>query len=245
MKHYVYLTTNLINGKQYVGDHFGKIYDNYLGSGKIIIQSIKKYGKKNFKKEVLEFYNTKQEAFNGQTKWINEYDTLSPKGYNISPSGGVGVPNSFHSNVTKNKISKSKKGVLLSEEHKLNLSKAKKGNLYPNIGKAKKGKVLSEEHKLKIGKGNKGRIKTIEEKEKIRNSLIGHKVSASTKEKISKSNKGKQAGLKNPMAGKSFYEIWVKKYGKQIADEKLINYKNNKKGLIPWNKGLTKNNTNE
>lgn len=34
MIHYVYVTTNLINGKQYVGDHSknSKI-DNYLGSG--------------------------------------------------------------------------------------------------------------------------------------------------------------------------------------------------------------------
>ena len=43
---FIYLTTNLINGKQYVGSHKGFKCDNYLGSGKILIHAIKKYVKK-------------------------------------------------------------------------------------------------------------------------------------------------------------------------------------------------------
>jgi hypothetical protein len=39
--------------------------------------------------------------------------------------------------------------------------------------------------------------------------------------KISKLNSGKN----NPMYGKSFYDIWVEKYGKEVADEKMIEYK--------------------
>ena len=45
----IYETTNLINGKTYIGQHeYKKLYDGYLGSGKILKQAIKKYGKENF-----------------------------------------------------------------------------------------------------------------------------------------------------------------------------------------------------
>ncbi len=44
---YVYVTTNLINGAQYVGDHStNNLNDDYLGSGKYLFRSIKKYKKK-------------------------------------------------------------------------------------------------------------------------------------------------------------------------------------------------------
>lgn len=33
------------------------------------------------------------------------------------------------------------------------------------------------------------------------------------------------SGTKNPMFGKSFYECWVEKYGKDVADKKLIEFK--------------------
>lgn len=42
---YIYKTTNLINKKQYIGKHIGKINDFYLGNGINIKAAIKKYGK--------------------------------------------------------------------------------------------------------------------------------------------------------------------------------------------------------
>jgi group I intron endonuclease len=88
--HYVYLTTNLVNGKQYVGDHStNNINDGYLGSGNIILDAIKKYGKNNFKLIILESFNTKEDAFNAQEKYISNYNTLVPNGYNVSARGGA------------------------------------------------------------------------------------------------------------------------------------------------------------
>jgi len=48
----IYLTRNLINDKKYIGQ---SIYDNknYLGSGTLLKQAIKKYGKENFEKKVI------------------------------------------------------------------------------------------------------------------------------------------------------------------------------------------------
>lgn len=61
---YIYLTTNLINNKKYIGRHKSPIKDNsYYGSGKIIKEALKKYGKENFSVEILEECNTKEELF--------------------------------------------------------------------------------------------------------------------------------------------------------------------------------------
>jgi len=107
---YVYVTTDIKSGKQYIGDHStNNLEDGYLGSGLMLFNRIQKYGKENFKKEILEFFDTKQEAFDAQEKWINEYNTLKPNGYNISPKGGHGVKGCI-SEETKEKLSKSLMG---------------------------------------------------------------------------------------------------------------------------------------
>jgi hypothetical protein len=49
-RYYIYITTNLINGKQYIGKHYGLINDDYFGSGILLQKALKKYGKENFKK---------------------------------------------------------------------------------------------------------------------------------------------------------------------------------------------------
>ena len=48
----IYKTTNLINGKIYIGQD-SKNNPKYLGSGVIFLKAIKKYGKENFVKETL------------------------------------------------------------------------------------------------------------------------------------------------------------------------------------------------
>ena len=96
--HYVYIITNTANGKQYVGDRTCSVdpyLDKYMGSGIAIKKAIRKYGIEQFKKEILEIVDTKNTAFDAQEKYIIKYDTLSPHGYNISPKGGYGVPNSL------------------------------------------------------------------------------------------------------------------------------------------------------
>ena len=51
--YYIYLTTNLINNKKYIGMQHGELNDDYLGSGNSITEAIKKYGKENFKRIIL------------------------------------------------------------------------------------------------------------------------------------------------------------------------------------------------
>jgi len=49
----IYLITNKINGKKYIGKQLNENKKNYLGSGVVIKKAIKKYGKDNFIKEIL------------------------------------------------------------------------------------------------------------------------------------------------------------------------------------------------
>lgn len=135
---FVYVTTNLTNGKMYVGDHSCENLekDSYLGSGLLLTKAINKYGKTNFKREILEFCESKKCAFNSQERWINEFNSLSPNGYNISPKGGSQCSGGFsaetieklriaslvwHTNVgfsdeTKEKMSISRTGLKDSQE---------------------------------------------------------------------------------------------------------------------------------
>ena len=53
MAHEVYKTTNKVNGRFYIGVHSTSSKLNYIGSGKLLGLAVKKYGKSNFKKEVL------------------------------------------------------------------------------------------------------------------------------------------------------------------------------------------------
>lgn len=194
---FVYLTTNLINGKQYVGDHSSNDLSsyktkNYLGSGRPYLQqALKEYGRKNFKREILEFFNTKEDAYSAQEKYINLYNTLVPNGYNISPTGGHGNRNCW-SEESRIKLSLSKKGKTLSnkgrpltEEHIANLkgkNVGKKHSIEQNLLHNEKikgvnhpffGKPRNEETKKKISKSNLGKKPSIETREKMRLAKLG------------------------------------------------------------------------
>jgi len=49
---YIYLTINWITGKKYIGQTNGN-ENSYIGSGRILLKAIKKYGKENFTKEII------------------------------------------------------------------------------------------------------------------------------------------------------------------------------------------------
>lgn len=187
---YVYITTNLINGKQYIGDHStNKLEDDYLGSGRPYFKrAINEYGSQNFKKEILEFFQTKQEAFNAQEKYIMQFNTLTPNGYNISPKGGLNVKG-CHSKETKRKIGESNKiaqnGKKRSEESKQKQSLSRINKTFIDLY----GEERAKEIKNKIGNKNKISLKGKKQTpEHIKNSAItriGKHRSEETKLKIS------------------------------------------------------------
>jgi hypothetical protein len=52
---FIYITTNLLNNKKYIGmKKYSKGWETYMGSSKLLLNDIKKYGISNFKREILE-----------------------------------------------------------------------------------------------------------------------------------------------------------------------------------------------
>lgn len=83
----VYKTVNNLNGRFYIGVH--NCYCSpcrYLGSGKVFKTALRKYGRKNFSREILGTFNTSDAAYAYESFIVNPDD---PRSYNLS-LGGLG-----------------------------------------------------------------------------------------------------------------------------------------------------------
>ena len=79
----VYMVINLINGKKYIGMDSNN-NPSYLGSGVLILKALSKYGRKNFKKIILEYCISIEDMELKETYWINKCNALkSPHFYNL------------------------------------------------------------------------------------------------------------------------------------------------------------------
>lgn len=85
----VYKTTNLINGKMYIGVD-SKNNELYLGSGKILKIALEKHGIENFKKEVVKEFLTLKEAYFYEKELIDLLDAVNSKLYYNVTKGGKG-----------------------------------------------------------------------------------------------------------------------------------------------------------
>jgi group I intron endonuclease len=191
---YIYLRTNLVNGKHYVGqakDIKERNYDwnnlNKRYAGKVINNARKKYGVDGFSFEILK--ECEDEELNyWEMYYIKMYNSKKPYGYNSTDGGDSAYEMTEE---TRKKIGDAHRGKKLLEE-----TKAK-------IGAANRGKKLSEETKAKIGAASIGRKRSEETRKKIGDAhrgrkrpdiaaaLRGMKRSEETKAKIADAKRGK------------------------------------------------------
>jgi hypothetical protein len=111
----IYKTTKLVTNKIYIGKHItSDLNDGYLGSGKWLINSIKKYGKENFKKDILFIFDNELDMNNKEIEIVNLEFILREDTYNLALGGNGGqiVLAEGHPKYdeTRNKISKSRTG---------------------------------------------------------------------------------------------------------------------------------------
>ncbi|MGL4989629.1 MAG: NUMOD3 domain-containing DNA-binding protein [Sarcina sp.] len=166
--HYIYLITNNVNNKMYIGKRSCKCKiqdDNYMGSGKHLYYSKKKYGIENFSKIIIEVCNSEEQAFEREQYWITKYKARENNRFYNLTNGGEGISGLEHTKETRKKISEAKQNI--SEETRKKLSESNKGENHPMYGK-----TLSEEHKKKISEAKKGKILSEETRKKISKQAI-------------------------------------------------------------------------
>lgn len=97
MYYTVYKITNRANDKIYGGVHkTGDLNDSYMGSGKLVASAIAKHGIENFTKEYLAIFNNADDMFKMESELVNEEFVKSSTSYNIKEGGHGGwdhIPN--------------------------------------------------------------------------------------------------------------------------------------------------------
>lgn len=215
VRYTIYQTTNLINGKKYIGKHSTSNPDDaYLGSGNGLRKAIRKYGVENFSKTVLFDFDTEEEMNQKEIELVTIKEVKSQDYYNQSTGGQGGrivlYPDHPKYNQTILKISEAAKNrsAEISERMKI-LHQQKITGMH--------GKKHSDKTKKKMAAtatGPKpwlvGIAKSPETRKKISEAHKGKIYSEETKARISK-NHHNFTGENNPMFGKKHSEESRKK----------------------------------
>lgn len=86
--HYFYKITNTINNHFYYGIHStNDLNDGYMGSGSRLKIAIKKYGIENFSKEIIKFFNNREELAKYEAEIVTESLVHDPNCYNMIVGG--------------------------------------------------------------------------------------------------------------------------------------------------------------
>ena len=216
---FIYITTNLVNGKKYIGqkmfrkDYNKKNWMNYLGSGSILKLAIKKYGKNNFIRDILVISYSKEELDDLETRYIANYNAVNDKNfYNILFGGQRGGVNPYlnktEDELEAYKVSRSanrrKAWENMSGEDIITWKK----NLSENNCKYWLGRKHSESSKLKIGlasirrnpRQNKTELEKIQWSNKMRESQINMPIEK--RNRMNKQLSDARMGSNNPNAKK-------------------------------------------
>lgn len=220
---FVYMWTNKINNKKYIGSHIGDIDDGYIGSGKHFLNAIKKYGIENFERNILYYeYNDRYNLILKEYNLIEEYNAVEnnefynsinkmPNHHDILP-GDFKYTNAYISkgyiwcndDISEKRFPKNEVPVGWNKG-RLIISKGSKNYIWCN-----NGDIERTYHKDNIPVGwNKGRLINVKGKN---NSFFGKKHTEKSKEKMSQYAKNR-TGKNNPASvhiklnDKQFYSL--------------------------------------
>jgi group I intron endonuclease len=194
---YIYKTLNCANKKIYIGQKKGSFNANYFGSGLLINQAIKKYGKNNFKVTILQLADNQETLNKAELFFIGMFrQSLGKENiYNIAEGGRIffnsgrthfqkgfipwnkGVHRQLNTGRTHYKKGISKPSGMLGKKHS--------SATLTKMHLAKLGHHVSEETKIKISLANQGRVGPMQ----------GKKFSKEHKIKIGLGNRGKVRSL--------------------------------------------------
>jgi group I intron endonuclease len=178
----IYLITNTVNGKVYVGQTNRSLKKRWqahckaaqAGEPWALARAIRKYGKEAFTIAVLEAAAV-EDLGAAEIKWIEHYESFTDrsKGYNLTAGGEGGI-----------------RGYKHSEESKRLMAEANKGAKHYNFG----GTIL-ETTKQALTKALLGVPKSEEHRKNMSLAQKGHKVSDAARESTRLRNKGNKYRL--------------------------------------------------
>jgi hypothetical protein len=205
--HYVYRIENLIDGKIYIGKHTtSQLEDGYMGSGKLLIKAIEKHGLENFKKTILGFFETEEEAFQYERSLVTEDFVKRKDTYNLT-CGGSGSWYAANSNEELRKV-KNKHAALLMNRTLWNDPEWKNNAIKRASNRFKK---FWKEGKLKPLNWS-GRVHKPETIEKMKKTHV---------------ERNHQQGEKNSQFGTCWIYNVEQKVSKKVKIEELQNYVEN------------------
>jgi hypothetical protein len=193
----IYKITNNINKKYYIGKHqTKKLDDGYMGSGKMLIAAMKKYGLENFTKEILHIFYTEEEMNQKEKELV----VISKETYNLCEGGKGGF-----SYLNKNKLNG---GIRFSDKEQKILSGRLGGIKRASLPNAYEISIKGLETKRNNGFDFR--------------TWLGKKHTLETIEKMKVSSKGKHVGKNNSQYG----TCWITngQENKKIKKEDIDNF---------------------
>jgi hypothetical protein len=219
MKPYTYLIKHRPTGQVYYGvrsankvDPHEDLWNKYYTSSPKVQKLIEETGKESFDVEVRKIFETKEQAVAWETKVLRRCKVLHDARWLNQNVAGYIIP----TEESNKKISDYHKGKPKSDTHKKNMSVAQKGKpkksttyqsqeyrelmskLKSGEGNGRYGLEVSEDTRRKIGDANRGRIAhnkgvpmTEEQKQKLRDKMLGRKVDPEVIARRVKSQTGK------------------------------------------------------
>jgi len=201
MNAHIYIVTNALNEKQYVGQT--TVESNRYGHGVALKVAYNKYGKKNFTYDrICSGINNRNTLNYMERFWIKVFDTISPNGYNIEEGGSDkdNVPES-----TRQKLREHNLGKVIPIEVRQKISNSLKGEKNPFYGK-----THTPESIAKIIATHTGRTFTHTESTKIKISI------ANTGEKNGMYGKKHTEETKAKFKDRPVARYWL---GKKLSDQ--------------------------
>ena len=154
---FIYITTNNINGKRYIGQckyQQNRDWQTYLGSGTILKKAIKKYGKENFSREIICNAFSREELSELELHFILEYDAVNRTDFYNMAEGGYatrGFLGKTHTEEYKEKMKEFSANRPATDKMRENMA---------NVGKLPRTEsqtLASKKQAIKMGLANKGK----------------------------------------------------------------------------------------
>lgn len=212
---FVYKITNNINGDYYYGVHStDNLNDGYMGSGLRINNSINKYGKENFTREIVQFFSRKKCAYSLESAIVTRELINDEHCLNIALGGKCGF--------TIDLLTQEER-----EQYCYNMSLAVKGEKNGFYGKKHSDatrKILSEYASKRTGEKNSfyGKHHTEESNERNRQAHMGKHHSEEARQKMSESQK-KRKGKDAAFFGHHHTKENIEVFRKHSLNRKFIN----------------------